>query len=97
MSEFKLRKFLSNTFICSALHTSLISCVLIPFFKSVAMVPLQISLLITIKRLVRLIGDTFFGVIFDRFGAKIVFLSGRLMKLISYSLMYWKLIKTLVC
>ena len=84
MSEFKLGKFLSSTFICSALHTSLISCVLIPFFKSVAMLPLQISLLITIKRLVRLVGDTFFGLIFDRFGAKIVFLLGRLMKLVSY-------------
>ena len=84
MKEFKLGKFLSSTFICSALHTSLISCVLIPFFKSVEMLPLQISLLVTIKRLVRLVGDTFFGLIFDRFGAKIVFISGRLMKLISY-------------
>ena len=84
MADFKLGKFLSSTFICSALHTSLISCVLIPFFKSVEMLPLQISLLVTIKRLVRLIGDTFFGLIFDRFGAKIVFISGRSMKLISY-------------
>ena len=84
MTEFKLKKFLSSTFICSALHTSLISCVLIPFFKSVEMLPLQISILITIKRLIRIAGDAFFGLIFDRFGAKIVFISGRLMKLISY-------------
>ena len=84
MKEFKLGKFLSSTFICSALHTSLISCVLIPFFKSLEMLPLQISLLVTIKRLVRLAGDTFFGLIFDRFGAKIVFISGRLMKLANY-------------
>lgn len=97
MSEFKLRKFLSNTFICSALHTSLISCVLIPFFKSASMLPLQISLLITIKRLVRLVGDTFFGVIFDRFGAKIVFLLGRLMKLVSYFILLSNQSFTVLC
>ena len=84
MKEFKLNKFLLSTFVCSTLHTSLISCVLIPYFKSVSMLPLQISILVTIKRLVRLVGDTFFGLIFDRFGAKIVFISGRLMKLVSY-------------
>ena len=84
MKEFRLGKFLSSTFICSALHTSLISCVLIPYFKSLSMLPLQISILVTIKRLVRLFGDMFFGLVFDRFGAKIVFVSGRLMKLVCY-------------
>ena len=84
MKEFNLKKFLTHTFICAALHTSLISCILIPFFKSVEMLPLQISILVTIKRMIRLIGDTFFGIIFDRFGAKIVFIIGRCLKLVSY-------------
>ncbi len=88
MKEFKLGKFLFNTFICSALHTSLISCILIPFFKSLSMLPIQISILVTVKRLVRLVGDTIFGLIFDRFGAKMVFLLGRFMKLISYFILF---------
>jgi len=88
MKEFKLGKFLFNTFICSALHTSLISCILIPFFKSLSMIPIQISILVTVKRLVRLVGDTIFGLIFDRFGAKMVFLLGRFMKLISYFILF---------
>lgn len=83
-NEFKLRKFLSSTFICSALHTSLISCVLIPYFKFNNMLPLQISILVTIKRLIRLVSDVFFGFIFDLFGAKIVFTIGRFLKLSSY-------------
>ena len=82
--NFNIYKFLTNTFICSALHTSLISCVLIPYFTFSGMLPLQISIIVTIKRLVRFIGDTFFGFIFDRFGAKIVFITGRLMKLSTY-------------
>ena len=90
MREFKIAKFLSNTFICSALHTSLISTVLIPYFKFNNMLPFQISILVTIKRLVRLGGDMFFGFIFDRFGAKIVFLTGRLMKLLSYFILLIK-------
>ena len=81
---FNTARFLTSTFICSALHTSLISCVLIPYTKSMGMLPLQISVIITIKRLVRLVGDTFFGLIFDRFGAKILFIIGRLMKLFCY-------------
>ncbi len=88
MKEFKLGKFLFNTFICSALHTSLISCILIPFFRSLSMLPIQISILVTVKRLVRLVGDTIFGLIFDRFGAKMVFLLGRFMKLISYFILF---------
>ena len=82
--KFSTARFLSGTFICSALHTSLISCVLIPYTKSIGMLPLQISVIITIKRLIRLVGDTFFGLVFDRFGAKILFVIGRLMKLFCY-------------
>ena len=84
MKKFNTARFLSGTFICSALHTSLISCVLIPYTKSIGMLPLQISVIVTIKRLVRLVGDTFFGLVFDRFGAKILFVIGRLMKLFCY-------------
>lgn len=90
MPEFKLFKFLSNTFICSALHTSLISCVLIPYFKISGMLPFQISILVTVKRLVRIGGDMFFGIIFDRFGAKVVFLVGRVMKFASYCILLYK-------
>ena len=82
--KFVFSKFISSTIAFSVLHTSLICCVLIQYFKDSGMLPLQLSLIITSKRLLRLFCDTFFGLIFDRFGAKIVFISGRLMKLISY-------------
>ncbi len=82
--EFKLKSFLPKVFICSALHTSLISCVMIPYTKSLGMLPMQISIIITTKRLIRLFGDALFGILFDRFGAKIVFLIGRTMKLLCY-------------
>ena len=82
--KFVFSKFISSTIAFGVLHTSLICCVLIQYFKDSGMLPLQLSIIITSKRLLRLFCDTFFGLIFDRFGAKIVFISGRLMKLISY-------------
>lgn len=88
IKEFKLKSFLPKVFICSALHTSLISCVMIPYTKSLGMLPMQISVIITTKRLVRLFGDAFFGLLFDRFGAKIVFLIGRVMKLFCYFILF---------
>ncbi|GEM_PF-1708614 len=82
--EFSVFRFLSSTFICSALNTSLISCVIIPYSKSIGMLPLQISVIITIKRVVCLVSNTFFGAIFDRFGAKVLFVIGRALKLACY-------------
>ena len=82
--KFIFSKFISSTIAFGVLHTSLICCVLVQYFKDAGMLPLQLSIIITSKRVLRLFCDTFFGLIFDRFGAKIVFISGRLMKLTSY-------------
>ena len=82
--KFVFSKFLTSTISFGVLHTSLICSVIIPFFKDSGMLPLQISIIITSKRFLRLFCDTFFGLIFDRFGAKVVFLLGRILKLISY-------------
>ncbi len=79
-----LIKFITPTIAFGVLHTSLICCVLIPYFKDNGMLPLQISIIITSKRVLRLFCDTLFGFIFDRFGAKIVFILGRFLKLASY-------------
>ena len=85
----KLSKFLAPTIAFSVLHTSLICCVLIPYFKDNGMLPLQISIIITSKRLLRLFCDALFGFIFDRFGAKVVFVLGRFLKLASYVLLFF--------
>ena len=94
---FKMRLFLAKTFICSALNTSLISCVMIPYTKFLGMLPLQISIIITIKRAIRIVGDIIFGLIFDRFGAKLVFIIGRAMKLLCYLILLKTQSFTLIC
>ena len=63
-NTFKINWFLIKTFICSALHTSLISCVMIPYVRHLGMLPVQISIIITSKRIVRIFGDAFFWFIF---------------------------------
>ncbi len=82
--KFIFSRFISGTIAFSALHTSLICCVLIQYFKDSGMLPFQLSIIIISKRILRLFCDTIFGLIFDRFGAKIVFIFGRLLKLSSY-------------
>ena len=73
-----------NTITFGILHTSLICVVLIPYFKDSGMLPLQLSSLLLIKKVGRLVFDSFFGLMFDRFGAKPIFIVGRLCKLISF-------------
>ena len=82
--NFKLVNFLISTISFGVLHTSLICCVLVQYFKDSGMLPLQISIIMVSKRVLRLFCDGFFGLMFDRFGAKVVFFIGRLLKLISY-------------
>ena len=99
--NFKINWFLIKTFICSALHTSLISCVMIPYVKHLGMLPVQISIIITSKRIIRIFGDAFFGLFFDRFGAKKLFIVGRVMKLCCYILLlrhtsFWWLCFTMI-
>ena len=81
---FNLKRFLTGTISFGAVHSSLICMVLIPFLKDSGMLPLQLSILLLIKKLVRLVSDSIFGMLFDKFGAKPVFLLGRLLKLCSY-------------
>ena len=100
-NTFKINWFLIKTFICSALHTSLISCVMIPYVRHLGMLPVQISIIITSKRIVRIFGDAFFGLFFDRFGAKKLFIVGRIMKLCCYFLLlqhtsFWWLCLTMI-
>ena len=82
--KFIFSRFISSTIAFGVLHTSLICCVLIQYFKDAGMSPMQLSIIIISKRVLRLFCDTFFGLIFDRFGAKLVFILGRSLKLISY-------------
>jgi len=82
--KFYLSHFLTSTISFGVLHTSLICCVFIQYFKDSGMLPLQISIIMVSKRILRLFCDGFFGLLFDRFGAKFVFLTGRLLKLLSY-------------
>ena len=81
---FRPYKFLMNTITFGILHTSLICVVLIPYFKDSGMLPLQLSSLLLIKKVGRLVFDSFFGLMFDRFGAKPIFIIGRFCKLISF-------------
>ena len=82
--KFVFSRFISGTIAFGVLHTSLICCVLIQYFKDSGMLPFQLSIIIISKRILRLFCDTTFGIIFDRFGAKVVFILGRLLKLVSY-------------
>ncbi len=84
MREFRLRRFLFSTYLCSALNTTMISCMIIPYSKHLGMLPLQISIIAVSKRIVRIAGDGLMGLIFDRFGAKTLFIIGRLIKLARY-------------
>ena len=81
---FRKYRFLANTITFGVLHTSLICVVLIPYFKDSGMLPLQLSSLLLIKKVGRLVFDSFFGLMFDRFGAKPIFIIGRFCKLISF-------------
>ena len=82
--KFVFSRFISGTIAFGVLHTSLICCVLIQYFKDSGMLPFQLSIIIVSRRILRLFCDTIFGLIFDRFGAKIVFILGRFLKLVSY-------------
>ena len=85
---FKVPFFLSITTLFSVLNTSLICMVLVPFFKDNGMLPMQLSIILLAKKIVKLFSDSFFGILFDKYGAKYVFLTGRLIKLGSYFVLY---------
>ena len=85
---FKVPFFLSITTLFSVLNTSLICMVLVPFFKDNGMLPMQLSIILLAKKIVKLFSDSFFGILFDKYGAKYVFLIGRLIKLGSYFILY---------
>lgn len=87
--KFVLYRFLSSTIAFGVLHTSLICCVLIQYFKDSGMLPWQLSIIIVSKRILRIFCDSLFGILFDRFGAKVVFLIGRLLKLLSYIILLY--------
>ena len=83
-TNFNLKRFLTSTISFGVLHTSLICCVLIQYFQYSGMLPFQLSIIIVSKRILKIFCDFFFGLLFDRLGAKFVFLIGRILKLISY-------------
>ena len=85
---FKVPFFLSITTLFSVLNTSLICMVMVPFFKDNGMLPMQLSIILLAKKIVKLFSDSFFGILFDKYGAKYVFLIGRLIKLGSYFVLY---------
>ena len=85
---FKVPFFLSITTLFSVLNTSLICMVMVPFFKENGMLPMQLSIILLAKKIVKLFSDSFFGILFDKYGAKYVFLIGRLIKLGSYFVLY---------
>ena len=86
--HFKVPFFLSTTTLFGVLNTSLICMVIVPFFKENGMLPMQLSAILLAKKVVKLFSDSFFGILFDKYGAKCVFLTGRLIKLGSYFILY---------
>ena len=86
---FKMPFFLSITTLFGVLNTSLICMVLVPFFKDNGMLPMQLSIILLSKKVVKLFSDSFFGLLFDRYGAKYVFFIGRIIKLCSYFILYF--------
>lgn len=82
--HFNLVQFLSTTTIFGVLNTSFICMVIVPFFKDSGLIPLQLSIVLLSKKIVRLFSDSFFGLLFDKYGAKCVFFVGRIAKLISF-------------
>ncbi len=82
--HFNLVQFLSTTTIFGVLNTSFICMVIVPFFKDSGLIPLQLSIVLLSKKVIRLLSDSFFGLLFDKYGAKCVFFIGRIFKLISF-------------
>lgn len=87
--EFNIKKFLSITTLFGVLNTSFICMVIVPFFKDCGMIPIQLSIILLSKKIVRLFFDPFFGLLFDKYGAKIVFFIGRILKLFSFIILGW--------
>ena len=50
--------------------------VMVPFFKDNGMLPMQLSIILLAKKIVKLFSDSFFVILFDKYGAKYVFLIG---------------------
>lgn len=82
--SFNIVRFLSATTIFGVLNTSFICMVIVPFFKDSGLLPLQLSIVLLAKKVIRLFSDSFFGLLFDKYGAKFVFFIGRISKLISF-------------
>ncbi len=70
--------------IFAATHTSFICSMFVPFFKENGISPVEFSMLFTIKKSSRIIFDIPFGILFDKFSPRLVFLIGRVSKLISF-------------
>ena len=83
---FSFPRFLTETISFGALHSALFCTVLIPFLTNSGLLPLQLSIILLARKLVRLLSDSVFGMAFDKFGPKPVFLIGRLLKLSAYFL-----------
>jgi MFS family permease len=82
--NFNPKKFLTATVSFATFNTALICSVLIPFFRSNGIGPLQLSLLLTVRKIVRIFTDLPFGILFDRFGGRTVLFIARISKIISF-------------
>ena len=82
-----LKKFVLGNSIYSFFNASLISIMLIPFIKSNNNDPLQVSTIISSRSVAWFFCMYLCGIIFDRFGAKINFLLGRLADIIAMFLL----------
>ena len=81
---FNIHHFTLSTCLFGFLNSAPICCVFVPFFKANGLLPLQLSIVMSVRRLSRMIFESFFGLIFDRFGAKPVFFTGKLLKLLCF-------------
>ena len=80
---FSTRKFLIGNVLYAIFNTSLIYAVLTPYIRSKGIDPLQLSTMQTAESAVWFMFMYITGIIFDRFGAKLSFLLGRIIDLIS--------------
>lgn len=92
--SFNLLNFaLKGTFLVST-HTSPVCLFLIAYTKNLGIEIAMISALMTVKKISRLIFDVPFGILFDKIGARKVFLISRSAKIISFIMLLVSTSKT---
>ncbi len=87
MLNFNVKNHILKNTIYAILNVTFIKIIIIPFFRSSGLDPLQISTLQTTQQIAWFIFLIISGIFFDLFGPKITFLLGRIAEIIAVSLL----------